>query len=294
MPRICYVDKGFRSATSTLILQAQEIIAEYRAQGFSLTLRQVYYQMVARGLIPNTVQSYKRLGKAIADARLAGLVDWLAIVDRTRSLRSLSHWSEPGEILEASARQYRIDKWEGQPHRVEVWIEKDALVGVISDVCQRLDVPYFSCRGYTSASSMWRAGQRLGGYMDDGQDPVILHFGDHDPSGMDMTRDIAERLAMFAEALVEVNRVALNMDQVEQYEPPPNPAKLSDSRSDGYISIYGHDSWELDALEPAAIVALIEQEVLEVRDEALWAERLELEEQHRQTLRQMVDLARQA
>lgn len=293
MPKIAYIQKNFRSSTANLIQQAQEIIKEYRAQGFSLTLRQVYYQMVARALIPNTVQSYKRLGKTIADARLAGLIDWLAIVDRTRSLRDQSHWTHPHEILSASARQYRIDKWVDQPCRVEVWIEKDALIGVIGGVCQELHVPYFSCRGYTSASAMWRAGQRLFSYIEDGQDPIILHFGDHDPSGMDMTRDIADRLEMFAEATVEINRVALNMDQVDEHQPPPNPAKLSDSRAGGYIRIYGHDSWELDALEPATIVSLIKQEVLAVRDEAAWAQRVELEEAHREILKGLVDAARQ-
>ena len=284
MPKIIYADKSFRPATMTTIYRANQIIAEYSAQGFSLTLRQLYYQMVARGIISNKVQEYKRLGSILSDARLAGLVDWLSIVDRTRALRGNQHWDSPASIMEAAVKGYKIDKWENQPHRVEVWIEKDALTGVISGICRELDIDYFSCRGYTSASEMWRAGIRLAGYIDGGQEPIILHFGDHDPSGMDMTRDISERLGMFAECYVNVNRVALNMDQIEEYDPPPNPAKLTDSRAKSYITMYGYDSWELDALEPTAIVELIENQVLTVRDVDLWNEMVEREEVERETL----------
>jgi len=278
--KIAYIDHSFHDSTLETINQAKEIIHEYRLQGFSLTLRQLYYQMVARDLITNNVRSYKRLGNTIANARLAGLVDWYSIEDRTRELKGNSHWNTPGQIVQSAVASYRIDKWENQPHRVEVWIEKDALVGVIRGICSDLDIDYFSCRGYTSASEMWRAGRRLARYMEKGQDPVILHFGDHDPSGIDMTRDIGDRLEMFAEWPVEVERVALNLDQIDEYAPPPNPAKLSDSRAKSYITVYGYDSWELDALEPSVMVELIEQEVLSIRDESLWSEAVEKEEAH--------------
>jgi hypothetical protein len=161
VPKICYIPKKFNAEHERLIDLSNEIIADYHAQGYDLTLRQVYYQMVARDVIPNTMQSYKRLGGIIDDARLAGLIDWIAIVDRTRNLRALSHWEDPAEVIESAAASYRIDKWKSQDYRPEVWVEKDALVGVIGQVCERWDVPYFSCRGYTSSSEMWAASQRL-------------------------------------------------------------------------------------------------------------------------------------
>ncbi len=199
-------------------------------------------------------------------------MDWDYIVDRTRNLRSLATWGTPSGIMRAVADQYRTDRWgyEGQEYRLEVWIEKDALLGVISGVCDELHVPYFSCRGYTSQSEVWGAGQRLKGYVDDGQIPIILHLGDHDPSGIDMTRDITERLALFVGEDVQINRLALNWDQVRLYNPPPNPAKLTDSRIGPYIARFGDQSWELDALEPAAIVDLIRNEVLYYRNQAAW------------------------
>jgi len=197
MPRIRYVAKNFSATAVGVIREANAIIAEYAAQGYDLTLRQLYYQFVSRDLLPNRQSEYKRLGDIINDARLAGLVDWEAIVDRTRNIRALPHWSDPAAIVQAAASSFAVDKWAEQPRRVEVWIEKDALVGVFEPVCEELDVPLFACRGYTSQSEVWGAAQRLERYLVACQDVVILHFGDHDPSGLDMTRDIRERLRLF-------------------------------------------------------------------------------------------------
>jgi len=271
MPKICYRQKKFNADRMDKIGKANTIIAEYAAQGFQLTLRQLYYQFVSRDYIANNQREYKNLGDIINDARLAGLVDWEAIVDRTRNLQKLASWESPSDIISACANQYRIDKWEDQERRVECWIEKDALVGVIEGVCNELQIPYFSCRGYTSQSEMWAAAMRLREHMRNGQTPLILHLGDHDPSGKDMTRDITDRLAEFSGREVEIQRLALNMPQVEQYNPPPNPAKITDSRAEGYIAEFGDESWELDALEPAVIATLIRDAVYAVRDADKWA-----------------------
>lgn len=285
MPKIAYIEKRFSTNSQRLIALSNTIIEQYQAQGYELTLRQLYYQLVARGHIPNNDREYKKLGSVIADARLAGLVDWDAIVDRTRNVRTNPHWGSPQEIMQAAIRSYAIDKWADQPWRPEVWIEKDALVGVIEPVCRRLDVSFFSCRGYTSASEMWSAGMRARNRLKQDQKVVIIHLGDHDPSGIDMTRDISDRLTLFANRPVRVRRIALNYDQIEQYSPPPNPAKITDSRSDRYIAEYGSESWELDALDPATLSDLIETTVLDYRDPLLWAEAVERETAERDTLR---------
>ena len=294
MPKIKYVQDlpvARNPVKLEMIRQANTIIASYQAQGFDLTLRQLYYQFVSRDLLPNTMQSYKRLGDVIVDGRLAGLIDWTAIVDRTRNLEDLAHWDNPESIVEAVSQQFRIDKWATQPHRIEVWIEKEALAGVFERVCQELDVPYFCCRGYTSISEMWSAGRRLMRYLDarHEQIPIILHFGDHDPSGIDMTRDITDRLAMFAECEVKVERLALNMDQVEQYGPPPNPAKMTDSRYASYIQVHGQESWELDALEPAVLADLVRTAVAQYRDEEAWQVAVEEEAQGRTELGEIAE-----
>lgn len=257
MPKIAYIEKNLQDKTLRLIELANSIVGEYTAQGFSLTLRQLYYQLVARDYIPNSDKSYKSLGGILSDARLCGLMDWDAIEDRTRSLRKRTDWQSPATIIRAMQSNYTLDLWEGQEYAVEVWVEKDALVDVVARACQPLGVAFFACRGYTSQSEMWAAGQRLAAYLEEDRTPIILHLGDHDPSGIDMTRDIVDRLSMFADQPIEVQRIALNYDQIYRYNPPPNPAKLTDSRSDDYISRFGPSSWELDALEPTVLVDLI-------------------------------------
>lgn len=307
MPYIAYKSKDFRADTLQIINQAEAICQDYAQQGYDLTLRQLYYQFVARGLIANTQQSYNRLGTIVSDARLAGMLDWDFIVDRTRNLEGNTHFTSPSDIIRAAANSYRRDLWSDQDYRVEVWVEKEALAGVIERVATRLDVDYFSCRGYVSQSEMWAAGQRIRDYVEDeGKQVVILHLGDHDPSGIDMTRDIEDRLFLFVgshiaglpqydgtitrsqfDSHVEVRRIALNMDQVRRYNPPPNPAKITDSRARDYIALHGQSSWELDALDPAVLARLIEDAVSNYRDDARFAAR----QNQMRTERALLDLA---
>ena len=282
MPKIAYKDKNFRPSTLAVIDQANEIIDEYQTDGLKLTLRQLYYQFVSRALIANKQSEYKRLGSIISDARLAGLVDWEAIEDRTRNLKRNSHWNDPGDIMQSVVSSFKLDLWENQQYRVEVWIEKEALVGVIATICDELDVPYFACKGYVSASEMWNASQRFQ-YVYGDQKPVVIHLGDHDPSGIDMTRDIDDRQNIFDGGAV-INRIALNFDQVEKYNPPPNPAKLSDSRASGYIAKYGAYSWELDALEPRTMRDLISDTIAQYRDNEIYQQRLDLENEYKRVL----------
>lgn len=283
MPLIKYEEHRFSRSTQAIVDRANQIIAEYAAQGFDLTLRQLYYQFVSRDILPNNQKSYKRLGSIINDARLAGLVDWDQITDRTRHLRVTAHWDSPHSIVRACSYQFRYDKWAKQTYRPEVWIEKDALAGVFAGVCSKLDIPYFSCRGYCSQSEMWAAGQRLAQYRGSGQKPIIFHFGDHDPSGLDMTRDIKDRLKMFMGG-VKLERLALNMDQIEEFQPPPNPAKTTDARAEAYIAEHGNESWELDALEPAYLAQLVRTAVLAIRDDYEWSRAVDRETEARRLL----------
>lgn len=276
---------NFKPQTLDIIDRANEIIADYARQGFALTLRQLYYQFIARGVLvggeplPNTEKSYDKLGGVINDARLAGLIDWEAIEDRTRGMKKNWHVNSPKHAIEIVTASYGINMWANQPMRCEVWVEKEALVGVVEGVCSELDVPYLACRGYLSQSEQWRSYRRiLAHHENSGQETIVFHLGDHDPSGIDMTRDNNDRLNLFlskaeSEGAVTVRRLALNMDQIERYSPPPNPAKTTDARFAGYLARFGEHSWELDALEPTVIRDLIRQNVLTVRDDDLWEER---------------------
>lgn len=291
--RETFIEKRFSAAHMEIIEAANEILRKYMAAGFTLTLRQLYYQFVAtqplRTEFKNTQQSYKKLGYVISDARLAGLIDWNAMEDRTRSPHIPPAWSSPRSIVGACVRSYQIDLWQGQPVYMEAWIEKDALVGVLEAACEPFRLPFFSCRGYTSQSSLYEAGHRLrrrGG----GRRIVVLHLGDHDPSGIDMTRDIHERLAMFSGRTdMEVRRIALNMDQIDELNPPPNPAKLSDSRAGDYVARFGRESWELDALDPDYIARIIRREVMIERDEATWQTMVKREAEEKAEIRLVHD-----
>lgn len=287
-PRIKYEEHRFKESTLETIQQADEIIRTYAAQGYNLTLRQLYYQFVSRDLIANNQKEYSRLGDVISKARRAGMIDWDAIVDRTRNLQSLAAWESPASIVKAVAEQFRYDRWLTQTYYVEVWFEKDALMGVFERVAHEFRIPFFSCRGYTSDSEVWGAAQRLA-KVGRRRDVVILHFGDHDPSGIDMTRDITDRLRLFGARNVDVRRLALNMDQVEEHDPPPNPAKESDSRFVGYQAEYGDESWELDALEPSILAGLVESELEDIIDQEAWDAEIEREAKARGELQAISD-----
>lgn len=283
--REAFEEHTFRGKSLSVIETANDIIAQYQRQGFTLTLRQLYYQFVSRDLIPNQQSEYKKLGATLNKGRLAGYIDWSAIEDRTRNMQRTSTWDSPESIMSAVASQYKEDVWALQPRYVVVLVEKDALLGVIEPVCSELRVPYMSCRGHISQSEMYSLGKRLAVAIQDDQEPLILHLGDHDPSGVHMTDDIRRRLSMFAEQEIEVDRLALNMDQIRRYRPPPNPAKESDSRHAAYVRDYDtRQSWELDALDPTVIAELIRNGVFGARDADLWEKAMAEETRARRTL----------
>jgi hypothetical protein len=296
MPKIKYQEIKLSKPSLALIATCNQIIAEYNAAGYILTLRQLYYQLVSRDVIANKQTEYKRIGGIVNDGRLAGLIDWKMLEDRTRNIKSINHWGSPEEIVAAVADQYAIDKWQDQDVRPEVWIEKDALAGVVKRICDELDVAYLSCRGYMSQSEMWEAAQRFIKYAKTGQATHIIHLGDHDPSGIDMSRDIEDRIRMFMSGHVgykpgrfEFTRIALNMDQVQQYNPPPNPAKSTDSRFQGYMDIHGDESWELDALEPQVMSDLIRDAVDNLRDDRLYEDMQVQEDTEKRQLQTVSD-----
>lgn len=286
MAKIKYEDIALRTKAIATINQANVIIEEYDAQGFKLTLRQLYYQFVSRGFCANTDREYQRLSGVISNGRRAGLIDWDAIVDRTRFLRDWgTMYDDAAEAVNAAARSFMLDLWQSQEKYVELWFEKDALLGVFERAGADRRLPLMSCRGYGSDSTWWEAAQRIIDRTDAlNKECIILHFGDHDPSGLDMTRDVEARLNLFG-AFPVVKRLALNMTQVRQYKPPPNPAKETDSRFAEYQALYGDESWELDALSPDVMVRLVQREIAKHINLTAWERSLSMEDQYKQQLK---------
>lgn len=271
-----FIEKKFGSLALEMIDTINSILSDYEEMGYDLSLRQLYYQLVSRNVVPNTEKSYKHIGNIVSDARLAGLIDWKMIQDRGRSVERNPHWDDPSDFLEDVAPQYRFDLWADQPAYVEVMVEKQALEGVLLPVCRKLDVPFTANKGYTSSSAMYEASKRYLARRDEDKELFVIYLGDHDPSGIDMTRDVSDRFDMFldGEESVGVMRIALNMDQVERLKPPENPAKLTDSRAEGYIRKFGRSSWELDAIEPRMLARLVEAAIETIMDKPLFKRNL--------------------
>ena len=303
--------KEFKLPTLMMIFTINSILSEYQAEGYDLSVRQVYYQLIARDLFPddrkwrqikdtnkwvkdpngtkNAEPNYKWLAEILTEARMAGLIDWDMIVDRGRETVTPTTWKDPAEIVKAAADSFALDKWEDQLNHVEVMVEKQALEGVLIPVCQRLGIRFTANKGFSSASALYEAGKRLYQKSREGKTVWVLYLGDHDPSGMDMTRDVEERLNLFAGRWVNVDRLALNMDQIQGSNLPPAPAKITDSRSKGYIARFGNDSWELDALEPRRLASLVTNAVERLRDNIAWSEAVKREESMRKELQAFVD-----
>lgn len=276
--RECFIPKRFNDEHSRIIAHANELLEDAHEGGFAITLRSLYYQFIGEEVwFPNTIQSYKRLGGIIAAARLAGLMDWDLIEDGMRETVRVSSWDNPESIMDSVVSAYKEDLWAGQERRVHLRVEKHTLVGVVAPACERWRVPYTACRGNTSLTEAYQAGKELGRQAADGLHPLVLYMGDHDPSGIDMTRDNEERLSMFAGVDIEVRRIALNYDQVQLYRLPGNPAKETDSRHAAYKAQFGEESWEMEALRPRTVDEILEREISSVIDMDLWNERAEAE-----------------
>lgn len=289
--------KNFHAKTLRLINHCNAIITDMKRQGYTLTLRQLYYRLVESKILENKQSNYDRLGSVVDDARKNGLIDWDAIEDRTRFLRSIANYRDPSNFMERMLRYYAEDLWRDQENYCEVWIEKDALIGVVERPCNEYRVPHFACRGYPSSSELYIAGKRLRRKLDAGKNVTIFYLGDHDPSGLDMDRSNDELANMYGRTgHIEFRRLGLTFDQVQEYNLVPDPAKESDGRFAAYAEQYGNESWELDALRPQVIDTLIRDAITSVLDQDDFDAKLEQEEANTETIKNIganvADIAR--
>lgn len=275
-----------------------EIISEYQAQGYVLTLRQLYYQLVSRDVIPNKQAEYSKLSILLKEGRMGGIVDWDAIEDRLRQIYVPASWDSPKDILDVVVKQFKLPRQEGQKIYLEVWVEKDALSGVLKRITSKYHVPILVNRGYSSASAMYDAFMRFvsdGAYKN--KEVKILYLGDFDPSGLDMIRDVYDRITEFQfgyndgydvdNMKFSVEHLALTSNQIKQFNPPPNPAKLTDPRAKDFVRQYGGTSWEVDALNPETLNALLETAILANIDENMYKKIVKREEVERKKLAEL-------
>ena len=303
MTHRAYKSTRMRPASREKIKTFNEIIREYQAQGMRMSLRQLFYQGVARDIIPNSQKEYKKLDRLLSEGRLTGLVDWKALEDRGRKPIKPPQYDNLTALIRAAIYSYRLPRMAGQNTYVELWCEKQALEGVLEPIAKANHIVFQSNKGYASQSVMMQAARRIdracrkntAGH-DDGDvnvdEALILYLGDLDPSGEDMVRDVEDRLTLFLDGgtnmddercespsgwnleyvgrvPISVEKIGINPEQVEEFGPPPNPAKLADSRATEYIAQFGRQSWEVDALDPPVLRDIITKRLAELVDPEL-------------------------
>lgn len=301
MSKIKFRDIRMSSANMERLMEVNAIVEEYQHKGYVLTLRQLYYQLVGRDIVPNKQSEYKKLSRILKEGRMAGIVDWSAIEDRLRFPSKPASWDGPKQVLDACIDQFELPRQVGQPYYIEVWIEKDALSGVLKKVTEPYHIPIVVNRGYASASSMFDSFFRFvrdGAYKD--RVTKIIYLGDYDPSGLDMIRDIEDRIEEFREGYesdgdfvrdmaIEIIPIALNREQILQFDLPPNPAKSSDPRSGEFILEHGDSSWEVDALRPEVLNEILDNALIELMDMDIYYQVLDNEAEHIEKLKALKD-----
>jgi hypothetical protein len=276
-----------------LVKAVNGILREYTIR---LTLRQVYYRLVSKNLIPNTKASYKGLSKQLVKARENGDVDDHRIEDRSIKVQGQADYGyenledyiqDQVENLKGSWGDFTRHQWRDQPKMVLLALEKDALSRLFLDVAGGFRVQVYATRGYGSYTFV----KDMAGDLSADKENVVLYFGDYDPSGRDIERDLRERLIRyFGSDNFTVVRIALKPEQIQQYNLPPMPedaetlAKLQrDPRSKTYGLTY---AVELDALEPPVLQDLIKQAVVAQIDADRWQENIDRSKRDRQELKE--------
>jgi len=265
-----------------------EIISRYE-KGI-LTLRGLHYQLVSIGMT-NSIRHYKRVVSAMIDARWAGLVDFDAFSDHDRAMigETSADETDLDDSIENAKKQisawmeyYSRNRWENQPYYPEIFIEKKALQGVFQSVCFRNSIALGACKGYPSLTFLNEATQRFTQAEENGKIPIILYFGDYDPSGEDIPRSIKENIINLGCESIEVRRIALLHEQVVEWRLPHAPAKEGDSRTANWD---GLGQVELDAVKPEKLQRLCQDAINEIFDTKLHEELKEKEEAEQELYR---------
>lgn len=287
-----------------ILRHALQIMEDYEADDMKLTLRQMYYQFVSLGICPSGQVHYKRIGDVLTDARYAGEYPIEGLEDRGREVHNGDFTTCDDDVnnaLQVASNTIRwlpdgtinIDRWYGQRNHVSVWVEKQALEGVFEPICKELGVSWFACKGYPSVSALWSWIQAAEAAHNDGtvSGCTVLYFGDHDPDGWEIPRSALRNLNKLMEVKdiglrVNFKRIALNMDQINEYNPPPFEAKVTSARYQGYVDEHRtEEAWELDALEPRTLRALIRSEVESLFDQRAHEKQMAIRDARRAEVR---------
>ena len=283
MTKTPFMDIAFHYDTLRQIVLMDAIAKKYSAMGYRLTVRQMYYQLLSTGHTTSSPKSYKTIQRNIKNARLVGRIDWDAIEDRARVPIMHSEFDTLDEFIGRAIGSYRTRRWADQRHYVEVMVEKEALAAILEPVANKYHVLLLANKGYSSISAVFDAAKRFKHWSKRGKTCHILYMGDHDPSGLDMPRAIKEQLSLFRCAL-EVERIALTMEQIKEYKLQSYLAKKKDPRFPQYSEDFGNECWELDALDPPKLTGILKKNILKYLDLEKYKRKIEGEKYEKDTL----------
>lgn len=281
--------------TFDLVDEIIHITEIYYKKDIKMTVRQLYYQMVSKGNIPNDINVYKKISKILTDLKYNGEIDWDIIEDRVRIPKIPGQWENIPDLIYTAIASFRLPRWYKQNHYVELISEKDALSSTLYPIAHKWHIPFSINRGYTSSTSIYDLYKRILYKFEEGKEIVILYIGDHDPSGIDMCRDIKNRLEEFLKYndilfySQFVYQIALTDEQIQKYNPPSNPAKIDDPRAKNYINKYGNESWEVDALSPDVMIELVEESIKQYIDMEKWNRVINKENEQKEKLRKLIN-----
>jgi len=266
--------------TAKLWVEIFRVFTEVRRVVPSVTLRQLFYQLVSRNSIPKTEAGYKKTMRQLRSMRREKFIPYPWVADNTRWVRRPASYTDLKSFLDEQARVYRKSVWNTQNNFIEIWCEKDALAGVISDVTYSWDVPLYVTRGYSSDTLAYNAVN----HYQDGSKPVkIYYFGDWDPSGKDISRDLEDKIQYFADDLgvkAQFERCAVLPEQIQEWNLPTRPTKKTDSRSKNFTG----NSVELDAIPPKKLQEIIEGIIVNNIDSEIYKRTVEIEKVERENL----------
>jgi predicted component of type VI protein secretion system len=279
--------RKYQKRTQEILRHVSEILNQYK--GASFTVRQLYYQLVSKGIIANTISSYKRLSRILSNARKEGVIPFEAIVDRTRTPIKAPSWDGLKSYLKGMKQKYKKSKWKNQKHYVEVWLEKDALRNIVESVTQFYDVYLIIGRGYPSLTLLYEAAERFKKI----KKPIwILYLGDHDPSGLDIHRSIKENLIRhfgIKRKNLHLRKVAITLRQIKKFKLPPSPTKSTDLRTKKFLQKYGNSCVELDALPREVLEEELKKNIEKLLNNKKFKKRLKVEEKEVKKLKELIE-----
>jgi hypothetical protein len=247
-----------------------------------MTVRGLFYRLVSEGVIEKTEKEYKNVVvRLTALMRRHKEIPFGWIADNTRWMRKPTSFSSCEEALQRTAQTYRRDIWNDATCYVEVWLEKEALAGVLVQETSKWDVPLMVTRGYPSISYLYEAAEII---AECGKPAHLYYFGDYDPSGVDITRAVEQGIREFApNAEIYFERVAVTPEQIRQWGLPTRPTKKTDTRSKSFSG----ESVEVDAIPASTLRALVDGCISQHVDEHLLDKCIEIEMQEREMLEQV-------